>query len=494
MRRASGRYLQNLYAYVGYKIDNDVGSVAGNPKLGVLGTQGFIGVCTASAGCELVAADQTSGVKIFPGALSQTGTNRYLVTGRPAACGKLDNATDLQIWGQCIEVSVDPKKDPSFTFQAVTPGPMLVQTCLVPGAAAYLSDARVVLPDGQGPRIRLAQLSEGKPVALRARPPHTEDTGDDRKGDYSGGFFQASCNLATLGALSAPSRTATDYAMRWFTRTTTRVFELLEPKPAHAGHGGLGSFGFTGSSSIFGPADPFAFQGSFGADVPGLRPKTDDLGRATWAIEAQSPGNVIVRAAPLSGFPQSAGNVAEINQAGGAADSKQGLRMLANLAHFDGSESSAGARANTGKYRVRWTSLVATPRAGGTQGAPFVALGVAPADTAATLARFVYVNGQGAQGGTISFAGAAVSGLTWQQGVRQRFELLIDLGAGTATLRSVNLGTGASSATNALVQSFPAGTTLEQVGWVLGALDNQVLVMDDFEIVRLADDYAPSEP
>jgi len=488
-------YLTTLFRYVGFVIDNDEN---------VLGAQGFIKVCTASEGCEAIAKALTSGIKVFPGALSATGTAQFLVTGRPAACSGIDGNTDLQVWGQCIKVSIDPKSGTSFKFRNVSPGPVLVQTCLsetANAAAGFYLGGSASLPDGTGPRIRLAQKSAPvSTVSLRPRP------ADDS--DYEGGFFTAMCSDATsVAALGVPSRTVTDYALRWFGRASSAVGRMLTPRPLFAGHAGLGGYGFASEASLFGPADPFTFQATFDnpfnaqlpnrtADVPGEEPKQDDLARAAWIIDQQAPGYVRVRKAPFSGFPATAGNVVEVNQAGGAAASKNGLVMLANSGYFESTAGQQGTFANSGKYRIRWTSLIASPRAGGT-GALFVALGVGPAgQTPVELASFAYVNGPNAQSGTVHFNGSAVPGLSWQTGVRQRFELIVDLTGGKSYLRTVSIAApdGPSAKSQAEARTFATNLSFTQAGWRLGRQDNQVIGMDDFEIVRLADTYDPSAP
>jgi hypothetical protein len=390
-------------------------------------------------------------------------------------------------------VSVDPKSGDSFKLSPA-PGftsPAIVQTCLSDNALAlakYLTAETVDLGDAKTTRPRLAQRSGAQTsVKLTRRPAST--------------FFTPDCHAAdTYAAVPVPQATPLERLLASPTlRTVGRAAEwLLLPRTANAGHGGLGSIGgfVEDEFSKFGPADPYVFQASFDnpyvalnvsrqADAPGKQPLDDDLGRAAWTIGFQQPGYVLVRAAPFAGFVAAPNNVVEINQGGGASSSKQGLDMLANLAFFQGSDVQVDERANAGKYRIRWTSSIASPRAGGT-GAAFVALGIVKG-TAAELARFAYVNGPNAQSGTISFNGATVPGLGWQQNTPQRFELLIDLYAGLAYLRTVDLTTDESAATNALPVSFGQGAVLTQAGWRLGRQDNQVIGMDGFEIVRLPD-------
>ena len=495
-------YLTLLFKYVGHTIGNDIEA---------LGTQGFIGVCTAGAGCDLIAKNpatgaRTSGIRIYPDALSATPSEQFLVTGSPAACTDLDAATDLQVWGQCMEITVDPKDTPSFAFQKVSPGPALVQTCFNETAyeavGFYLfgtpsNPVSIELPDATTTRTRLAQRSGGKStVSLRERPGNGTGLTD--------GFFVADCHGATdLTELSAPARTKADYAMRLLGRAGSAALRVFTPQPLYAAHGGLGSLGFVEEMSLFGPADPFTFQATFDnpytlaggvrePDAPGREPTDDDLGRADWSILFQNPGYVLVRAAPFAGFA-SGTNVVEINQGGGASSAKQGLQMLANLAHFDSAESGQGTQANAGKYRIRWTSAIASPRAGGS-GSPFVALGVDSTGAPITLARFAYANGSNAQSGIVTFSGAAVTGLAWQQNVPRRYELIVDLSAGKSYLRTVSpVGSAQSQPTSAVVQSFPLKSRLLQAGWKLGAQDNQVIAMDNLEIVRLADNFDPTK-
>jgi hypothetical protein len=516
-------YMTDLFNYVGRNIDNR----ADGPTA-VLSDQGFIGVCKASEDCEVIAKAKTSGIKIFPLALSATGTDRFLVTGGPVRCTGdatkdegLDGFTDLQVWGQCIDISIDPKTGSenkpqgsaatplSFTFRDV-PGPALVQTCLANSAHAaaqlYLKGVGTQLPDGAG-RLRLAQRSLGtNSVRVRARP-RTPDQEGVR--DFSNGFIRDfTCEDAIqVAAADLPPGSAQHYAARLLRRAASRVAQLVSPRPLYAGHAGLGGFGFVSEASLFGPADPFVFQGSFDnphagtarvSDAPGQQPSDDDTGRAKWTIATQPPGYVLVRSTPFSGFlaPSDGGtnNVVEINQAGGAAEEKLGMTMLANLAYFDGDKPAATGdvvRASVGWYRIRWSSLISSPRAGGTEGAPFLALGRAADGSPVTLARFAYTNGASSQSGPVLFD-RKPTGLTWTQGAPRRFEILVDLTGGKSYLRTVNAD-GTSSPIAGAVQEFAIGTRLTQAGWVMDRRDNQVIVMDNLEIARLPDDYKPSE-
>jgi hypothetical protein len=507
-------YLIRLFRAVGHTIDED---------LNVFGTQGFIGVCRANDDCVLKASALTSGIKIFKGALSADPTAKFLVTGRPAACGTLDGATDVRIWGQCVEITVEPKDGPSFPLRAVAPVPALVQTCLTERAFAsarfYLTvdvtdpttsvktpvPIPVELPDATTSRLRLAQQSGGSntPVKLRPRPSASATHGYD-----SDRFFTAHCEGAELAQALLPAHRPFEVATRWFGEARSFAAGLFTARTAYAAHGGLGSLGVIEEFSTFGPADPFVFEATFDnpygaaatkhvADAPGVQPVNDDVGRANWSIDPQLPGYVLVRAAPFGGFAAGT-NVVEVNQAGGAAESKKGLTMYAQLAHFSDATSGAGQNANAGTYRIRWTSSVASPRAGGS-GAPFVATSIDAAGSTTELARFVYVNGPSAQTGLIRFGDHTVAGLTWQQNVPRRYEILVDLTGGKAYLRARNPTTGAfeylkNLAGGYAMQSFAAGSSLTHVGWRLGLRDNQVLAIDDLEVVRLADTFPPPPP
>lgn len=486
-------FFTSLFDVIGFGLDN--GALA-------LATEGFIGVCTAGQECKLVANAQTSGVLIYPGALG-AATERFLVTGAPIPCRGttaapgVDEFTDLQLFGQCIQISVDPKAGDSFRLNPAPgyPAPAIVQTCLSDQALAlakYLTAETVNLGDAPTTRPRLAQRSgQQTNVKLTRRPASTFFTPDCHKAvTFAEALDRAPSALDRL--LEVPTVLAVGRAAEW----------LLLPRTANAGHGGLGSIGgfVEEEFSKFGPADPFVFQGSFDnpypsatvpnvvrtADVPGQQPVDDDLGRATWAIGFQLPGYVRVQAAPFGGFLASDKNVVQINQGGGASSSKQGLEMLANLAFFEAGNEQDGSRANAGKYRIRWTSSIASPRAGGS-GAPFVALGQAN-NTVSELVRFAYVNGPNAQSGSVHLNGVPVTGASWQQNQPQRFEIIVDLSAGKSYLRKVALDSDVTSGILA-TSTFTPGPVLTQVGWRLGRQDNQVIAMDRFEIVRLPDAY-----
>ncbi|MDF1503213.1 hypothetical protein, partial [Roseisolibacter sp. H3M3-2] len=490
-------YLTTLFRAVGYTIDNTAAA---------LEAQGFIGVCRAGDGCTLIAPAATSGIKLFPGALGANAGEQFLVTGRPAPCAPIDGTTDIRVWGQCIEVSVDPKIGASFKLRPVSPVPALVQTCMTEpaytAARYYLADGDgepvpVPLPDATTSRVRLAQKSADRAtVALRPRPaPSPAHLYDSDQ------FFEGNCTIAQLAQALLPAPGPVGRATRWFGAARSFAAALFAPRVAYAAHGGLGSLGIIEELSTFGPADPFVFEATFDnpyasppsqhvADVPGAAPVNDDIGRAAWEIEFQAPGFVRVRATPFGGFAAGT-NVVEVNQAGGASDAKRGLTMFAALAHFADAQTGQGQQANAGKYRIRWTSSVASPRAGG-QGAPFVAASIVNGDTL-ELARFAYVNGPSAQSGTIRFAGQTAAGLAWAQNTPARYELVVDLYAGRAYLRAD--GAYVRDASGAvLVQSFTPGRLLTHTGWRLGRQDNQVLATDDVEVVRLADTFATPQP
>jgi hypothetical protein len=379
------------------------------------------------------------------------------------------------VWGQCIEVSVGPYKDASYPFRRPTspqvPAPALVRVCATEEtyhAAPWLFE-NAGLPDAVTGRARVGQRSGGaNRVQVRPRVDGLAEGVD---------FTLTGCDRATV----PPPETAGGFGAvgaSWLHRAGETLATLFAPRVAWAGHGGLSGLpGFAEQTSVFGPVDPFVFQATFTGDAVGGPPTVPDLGRGSWTIDTtQSPGSVLVR----SGIGDIAGNVAVIDQAGGAAGSKAGAALLANLAYFQESVGETGVRATTGRYRLRWTSLVATPRA---FGAPFHAFG----PDRAVLARVSFENGRGAGSGPIHFNGSPVAGsdgqpLRWTQNRKQRFELLVDLDAGRAELRAAPFVDESAALASG---TFAPATPLVQAGWLLGGIDAQIIGTDDWEIVQL---------
>jgi hypothetical protein len=140
--------------------------------------------------------------------------------------------------GLCADISVDPKKTPSFDF-ATHPG-AIVDVCMNKDAKQFLYAS---LTDPYGDDVvqgKLAQRSPNAsgydPISLRTRP-------------VAGLLTSADCDSDPL-TTSPPSGQAIGSAL---SRLGHAVLALFTPQTAHASHGGLGTMpGFADDLSIFG--------------------------------------------------------------------------------------------------------------------------------------------------------------------------------------------------------------------------------------------------
>lgn len=444
-------YLTLLFQYTGYTLPNTEAA---------LGAQGFIGICDEATmpaeGCRLIAVAKTSGILVYKGALEKgTLGRRFLVTGAPASCTTIGLATNLQPWGQCVEVSIDPKPGLSFVFAAdpvARPnGGAVVQTCVAENAPAFLYD-----PDGapEGKPGKMSQLSGGS-ARVSVRPPAPElftITADDA-------LAGKGCTYAQVVQREPGDGGA-------LTRLARGALALFTPREAYAGHGGLGTLpAFVDATSRFGPIDPYLFQGTFTTDVVGQPPSSPDRGRGSWYIATLTPGDVLVQAS----LGDIASQLVVINQAGGNAVSKPGIQLVARVATQAGQPSFA----TTGVYRVRLRALVASSKP---FGAPFIVRD----SQGREIARFTYDNGSSAKSGPVLYNGVPVA--TWQQNISQRFEITVDLDH-----RVTSFGfQGATPLVSGAPFVAPAGD-LAQAGWEITGRDGQIIGMDDAEIVALPD-------
>jgi hypothetical protein len=423
-----------------------------------------VGVCDDTADCALISKLSTSGIKLFKGA---TGGRRVLVYGAPASCGPASALTNLKLWGQCVDISADPKDGESFPLSSPTDrslaAPAVVQTCIAEEIhhdplAEYLYTA----PVGGSKPGRLGKLSDGT-SRVSVQPPVAP-------------FFAANCDKAQTFAAAASVPTGSFGAVtRVASGALASVAEFFGPRVAEAAHGGLGTLpGGTNSLSLFGPIDPFVFQATFTGDAVGQRPIEDDRGRSKWAVVTLNPGEVLVQAS----LGDIASKLVVMNQQGGAASSKPGIQLIAPVAQ----QKDQPAYASAGVYRIRWRSLVATPKA-------FEANFVVLDSEQRILAQFTYANSSAAQGGPILFNGAP-TGLTWVQNASQTFEITIDLDPKPDAKR-VSFGVqGQAPVIEGVPYLNPNAVNLASAGWQIKSQNAQTIGMDDLEIVRVPDSAA----
>lgn len=445
-------YLTRLFNYTGYTLPNSALALT---------KAGFIGVCDDTADCALVSTLQTSGIKIYRGAL---GGRRVLITGAPASCSAASALTNLKLWGQCVEISADPKDSASFRLSAPSDptrtSPAVVQTCIAEdihdlALVRYLYDTT-----GQGgvKPGRLGKLSGG---ATRVGVQPVEAP-----------FFVANCDWAQSVAAGPSAPTG---ALGSVTRVASRALEgvaaLFAPQVANAAHGGLGTLpGGTSSLSLFGPIDPFVFQATFTNDPVGQTPVVDDRGRGRWFAATVNPGDITVQ----PGLGDITSNLVVLNQQGGASSNKSGIQLLAVLASQTGQPSTA----TDGVYRIRWSSLIASSK-------PFGANFNVLDSQGRVLAQFTYANGTAAKTGPVQFNG--ISAGTWTQFASQPYEITVDLDR-----RVVSFGLqGATPLVSNVPYLNAAGADLARVGWQFLSQNAQTIGMDDVEIVRLPDAVRP---
>lgn len=448
-------YLVRVFRYVGYTLPPE--------SAGALTKAGFIGVCDDSKDCLLKSDLLTSGIALWRGSL---GGKRVLVSGAPASCGPASANTNLEVWGQCVDISADPKDGPTFPLSrptdSTTRAPALVQTCVAEDVhhnplVEYLYDTTG--RSGAKPG-RLAKLSGGD-TRVSVQPAEPQ-------------FFEANCNWAQTVA-AAPSAPTGPFGSvtRVASRALAGVAEMFAPRVADAAHGGLGTLpGGTNSLSLFGPIDPFLFQATFTGDVLGQLPGSPDRGRGSWLPFTVNPGDIVVRAS----LGDIGSNLVVINQQGGVAPNKDGIQLLARVATKDATRPRF---ATTGTYRIRWRSLVATPKA---FDANFNVLD--SGSPSQLLARFTYANSAAAQGGPILFNGNP-TGATWTQNVSQAFEITVNLDD-----RRVSFGLQGSAPLVSLQPFAGPGIDLAKVGWQIKSQNAQTIGMDDVEIVRVPDSAA----
>lgn len=485
-------YLTTLFHYDGYAIDNLGGSAA-------LGAEGFIKICDERSGitgtggyetsggstyCQATSAKKTSAVRLYKGALNG---GRYLITGAPLSCTNatrsLSSATQyVKVYGQCVDISIDPKSTSKFDLTAVTGQtfPAIVQTCLVESAPTYLLSTSTDPFKRPG---RLSQLSgtDSYATVRTPAPAIISRTSPEEAG--------TGCDYATLVAQAGGWG---DAARGLVLAGLTRAFGLLAPPLAYAAHSQSGDVsGGTGFFSIFGPADSYLFDGDFTVppNVYGEPPKTYSALRGSFVSVTNNPGEIAVR----SGLGDIASDLVVINQAGGNAAQKYGLALVAKLG-----TKTAGVYPTTGKWRVTWRSLINSTRA---FTSPLVLRSAVANDSFPTnapdqqseIVRFAYVDGSNAMSGPIYFGTssttATATGLTWQSNVSQRFYVTLDLSAHKAYFGLLNATSGLPDAPVAQV-TIPAGVNFGRFAWELTGKDGQIIGTDDMRAAALGADTA----
>jgi hypothetical protein len=395
---------------------------------------------------------------------------RYVLTLAPADCGtQLPSGVPLPKIGLCADISVDPKKTPSFDF-ATHPG-AIVDVCMNKDAKQFLYAS---LTDPYGDDVvqgKLAQRSPNAsgydPISLRTRP-------------VAGLLTSADCDSDPL-TTNPPSGQAIGSAL---SRLGHAVLALFTPQTAHASHGGLGTMpGFADDLSIFGGLDGYLFNATFEQDAVGTYPQSgpgyDEL-RGTWEPNLEpnpSPSVVTVQAAAA---PFNSRYVL-LNQAGGNAAAKPPLTFTARLP-FSATAFEAGQSIT---YRVRFRAAVLSPRA---QDAVFVLRTSAGLE----IGRFVFNDASQSQSGPITFqafGGPAVRTSVadgWARGQVKSYEAVLTFTRGTGVaLSAASVKLGFVGATPRVDHAFAAGSlpqNLSALGWVLDNKDGAIVAFDDLQV------------
>ena len=195
-------------------------------------------------------------------------------------------------------------------------------------------------------------------------------------------------------------------------RALAAVMSVVTPQRAYAAHGGLG--GLTGRMSPFGGVELTFFQANFTADATGQPPSTPQTGSWT-TIVAVPPGTISVES--------SLGDLTEkpvvLNQAGGNCTQCGGLELTGTAT------TSPEVDVTSGVYIVRWRSVQTKPSA---KEAPFVMRSAAGLEIARLSYRTVSSE-------RILAYNSVTLPVPWLQSVAQAFEVVIDLGTKTTSLR-----------------------------------------------------------
>jgi len=195
-------------------------------------------------------------------------------------------------------------------------------------------------------------------------------------------------------------------------RALAAVVRALTPRSAYAAHGGLG--GLADEMSPFGGVELTFFRATFSADALNQPPGTPEKGSWTTVL-ADPPGSIKV----LQSFADLTDKPVVMNQSGGNCTQCGGLSLIGTAT------TATEVNAQSGVYVVRWNSVEDKPSP---KQAPFVVRSAAGLE----IARVSYttLNSQD----LLSYNGATLP-IGWVQHVSQFFEIVVDLGAKTTSLR-----------------------------------------------------------
>jgi hypothetical protein len=195
-------------------------------------------------------------------------------------------------------------------------------------------------------------------------------------------------------------------------RALAAAISFVTPRRAYAAHGGLGGLG--DRMSPFGGVELTFFRATFTSDAIAQPPGTPETGSWTTVVVVP-PGSITVQASlgDLTTKP------VVLNQAGGNCTQCGGLQLTGTAT------TASEVDATSGIYVVRWTSLQNKPSA---KEAPFVIRSAAGLEIARLSYRTV------SSEHILAYNGATLP-VSWAQSVAQSFEVVVDLGTKTTSLR-----------------------------------------------------------
>jgi hypothetical protein len=230
---------------------------------------------------------------------------------------------------------------------------------------------------------------------------------------------------------------------------------------AYAVHGGLGGLG--GGISPFGGVDLEVFHATFDSSTIGLPPDSLSPEVGTWGpVRATPPGSITVQ----SSLGQSTtGNIAVLNQAGGACKNCGGLLLQGNLYVQPGNSP-----AHDGTYE---TTFIALQNSANMKAATFKLR-----DGAKVLAQvsFVVQSNQN----RVLFNGSD-TGVRWERYVPLSFRIQTDL---TNHVARLWIGTAQIGGDVAFMDTT---TNFTIVAADFGGIDSGVMGWDEIRVVRLQD-------
>jgi hypothetical protein len=408
-----------MFAYVGY------------PEPGLLpdvllagGAAGVITQGTENRELKIPSAAAMT-VPVQDGESGDTRGHLFSIYALTGPCLGSGNMTQT---GPCFQFSANPKVDPRFDPK------VKVGICEPVAANQPIPGAIPALGHEDGGVTNIAA-----PVGIY--PTDCIDLGTEASaGSWTGGLGDIALKLASIAG------------------------RVVGVTPAYAAHGGLG--GVSEEFSPFGAVDLLLFKATFTNDGPPHPPKTNpplgppDVG--SWFFDFKKPSEIKVekKFGDLLDMPVTLDYKPEDKKCGGCV----GLTLRGIVTN--------GNTAGNGRYQVTWWSL--------SNGPDEDAAAIVLRDSGLReICRVSYASTKKPKADVLQYNGVNVG--TWSKGDKQRFDVIVDLGAGTTSL-SIN-GVPVASA-----QGFVNGGVINLASIAAEfAGDTKKIGWDDITIVRLPD-------